>query len=133
MEGAESKDSNEKKSSGLSQRPDVAPTVPSDGRGMEDWTLPSAPKTFNSEEALWVYWPTSFPPEAATASRWTSLSGTNSRQCSICGAARLAERTRHWGAFQLVRRNRRSPAKMGLKSDFRPLTAATTGPFSFTF
>src|SRR6267378_7185336 len=64
-------DSKEKKNSGLSQRPVTAPTVPSEGKGMEDATLPPASKTLSSEEALCVYWPISLPPEAAMASRCT--------------------------------------------------------------
>src|SRR5437879_10553353 len=113
MDGAKSYDSNEKKSSGLSQRPVEAPTEPSAGRAIELSGLPWPSKTFSSDVALRVYCPISFPPAAAMDSKCTSLAGTTSRQCSRCGVAKVVEKTCHWGAFQFVRMKKPSPATVG--------------------
>src|ERR1700730_14429824 len=103
MAGAKLYESKEKKNSGLSHRPVVELTEPSAGRATDDSILPLPSKTFSSEVALCVYCPTSFPPAAAMDSRCTSLSGTTSRQCSRCGVASPAAKTRHCGAFKFVR------------------------------
>src|SRR6267378_1150202 len=106
-------------------------TLPNAGKRTGFACFPSASNNFISEAAFLVYSAAIFPPTGTMYSRLASVSGITTCQYSRCGAARLIENTRHSGAFQLVCKYSRSPAREGKNVDGRSFTTVTTGPGSF--